>query len=152
MGFFRKKAARALSRGSVDPTDNLLFGAVVDPATIRTIEETDPSYWVRRRPDRTGAEAIEENYPEAWRAGRELASARYAERLRGGQPIPRDNQGTLIAGHEGIALQNALSMTLQFDVNAGKLELADIDPTAVLAAITGYSITLRHLFIDHWKS
>ncbi len=81
MGFFRKKASRALSAGQGESTDSPMFGTFVDPAMIRAIDETGIRSWARQQRGRI-ADATKDNYPEAWRAGRELAERRYVERLR----------------------------------------------------------------------
>jgi len=58
---------------------------------------------------REGKDANEENYPKAWAAGRELAKGAYARRLRDVPPIPREPEGTKVAGIEALALTGNLS-------------------------------------------
>lgn len=74
MSWLRKKATRAASKGAPEPTDSPIFGAVIDPAVLREIDAAGPLSWMRKRPERDGLDMTEDNCPEAWAAGRELAA------------------------------------------------------------------------------
>lgn len=151
---FRKKLARALSRGSPEPTNNPFFGAFMEPAVLHEVDATRPLDWMRARPDRIGLEPDEENFPEAAAAGRELAKGAYARRLREAQPIPRDEvEGTKVAGAEGLHLMNEIALVLRGYVDKGDVTPEDIDMKAPLTTcITAYSVTLAGLFREHWTS
>jgi len=71
MSMFRKALDRAVSMVRTEPTDNPIFGAFVDGSLISAIRETEPYEWAR--PSGADREPTKENYPGAWRAGRDLA-------------------------------------------------------------------------------
>lgn len=152
MSWLRKKATRAASMGAPEPTDSPFFGGIIDPNVLREIDVTNPVSWMRKRPEREGLDPTAENFPEAWAAGRELAKGAYARRLRNAQPIPREPEGTKVAGAEGVALMNWVPLVLRDHVQKGEVAADDLDTKGALGAcVTGYAITLRHLFEDHWK-
>jgi len=135
----------------MEPTDSPLFGAIVNPAMLEAINESNVKSWARKQSGRQG-EPTEANYPEAWGAGRVLARVRYGERLKAAEPIPREDRAALISGYEGLALKESIVLCLQDAIGKGELTPDEVDTQAVVAAITGFSIGLRHLFTDHWRS
>jgi hypothetical protein len=82
-----------------------------------------------------------------------LARVRYGERLKATDRIPRyENEGGRIALYEGLALKEYIVLCLRDAVDKGEIDPPEVNPQAVVAAITGFSIGLRHLFLDHWTS
>lgn len=139
MPFWRRKAWRAVSRISSEPTDSLLYGAFISQNTLDNIKETDYIAWIREGAE-PGGEVNEQGYPQAWRSGRELARARYAERLKNLEPIPRDSAGrTTACVREATALQGALIASLKFDVNEGGIGAEEVSSSAMQACYTSYA-------------
>lgn len=91
-----------------------MFGGIIDPEVLREIDATNPTTWMRKRPERVGLDPKEENFPVAWAAGRELAKGAYARRLRDAQPIPRDKEGMKVAMSEGVHLMNEVADTVNW--------------------------------------
>jgi hypothetical protein len=152
MSWLRKKAARAASKGAAEPTDSPLFGATMDGDVLREIDATGPTSWMRARPEREGLEVTEENFPEAWAAGRELAKGAYARRLRDAQPIPRRPEAAKVAGTEAIALMSWIPIVLRGHIQRDEVSADDLDTRGALAAcVQGYAATALHLFNDHWQ-
>jgi hypothetical protein len=150
---FRKKLSRAASRGAAEPTDNPFFGGIVDPGILREIDATNPVVWMHKRPEREGLDTTEANFPEAWAAGRELARAAYARRLREAQPIPRGDEAMRIAGVQSLPLMTWVPLVVHEHVQRGEVRPEDIDTKEALATcLIGYALTLGHLYDDHWKS
>lgn len=153
MRSFRKKAARAASIGAPEPTDSPFFGGIIDPEVLREIDATNPVTWMRKESERLGLDPNEANFPEAWAAGRELAKGAYARRLREARPIPREPEGTKVAGVESLNLMNLVAMVVGDHVKRGEVVADDVDLKGPMTAcVTAYAITLRHLFEDHWTS
>jgi hypothetical protein len=66
MSWLRKKATRAASKGATEAHRQPFFGASMDGEVVREIDATGPVSWMRKRPEREGLNATEENFPEAW--------------------------------------------------------------------------------------
>jgi hypothetical protein len=92
MPLFRRKVCETVAGTRGEPTDSPFHGAIVDPGTLKDISDTGIIDWIRKSPGVGDLEPTQENYPAAWQAGRELARARYAERLKAFDPIPRDDR------------------------------------------------------------
>lgn len=98
-------------------------------------------------------DATEENFPEAWAAGRELAKGAYARRLREAQPIPRQPEAAKVAGLEAITLMNWIPIALRGPVDRGEVSADDLDTKGALSAcVQGYAATALQLFRDHWSA
>ena len=151
MGFLKKKLVESVSRSSGEPTDSPMFGAFMDGETLKMVAESGIVSWACKRPG-ASAEVDEDHYPDAWRAGRELARGRYAQRLKNVDPIPKGDEATArVALHEGIALQSPLITSLQFAVKEGTFKADDADTGAIKACCISYTHQLRQLFTDHWS-
>lgn len=151
MSFFRKKLDRVTSGAKAEPTDNPMFGAGVDRETFEAIDQTGAMTWAVREREEDEREPTESNYPEAWRAGRELARFRYGVRLREHDPIPTDPvSGTKAAAVEALAMQAAINMYIAFPVNRGEMAADAINGPAISTCCISFGQALAKLFTDHW--
>jgi hypothetical protein len=146
---WRDKLWGAVSKTRSEPTDSLLHGAFIDKTTLERIGRTGITRWISEASG-PGGEMGEENHPQAWSAGRELATARYADRIRNFDPVPKtDAELVEVASGEVTALQTAIITYLRFEVNAGRFAADTLDKDALGTCCMSYGSTLVKLFQEH---